>query len=506
LNRRFGQLRERLRAERDRFAARPRAERVTLIILAALFAAGVLLRLGLMYAVRPAFLGYSDTHVYLYAAERLDAGHWFASQHQPNGYPIFIELVHFLGAKLRLLILVQHILGLASGLLLYATVRRAGGPPWLGLLPAGVIFLCGFQIFIEHAPLSETLFVFCVAVALYACVRAMDHPRPWWPAAVGVAIGIAPTVRTSGSTLVPLLLLWFIFEPGQRWRARALRAAAYAVPVIVVLGTYVVAQHSVTGYTGLSRTGIWNLYGRAAPFADCNEFTPPDGTEVLCEDIPSDDRPGPAHYVYDQSRSPGLREFSGVGAPTESGGDEVGSFARAAILHQPLDYLSDVWQDMLRYVIGHSRTSSGGLNFEGFTTELLVGAETNPERIPAGFTQGPQPVDFRPYYPNPGLQQRWGPLTVYRDFERATRIDGLVFLAAFALMMIGPFLAPPGRIRRTTVLLALVTLVLMITPIATLYYNARFTIPVFGPLAAAAALGGWSVARRIQAYRLKASP
>src|SRR6185436_6948437 len=119
-----------------------------------------------------------------------------------------------------------------------------------------------------------------------------------------------------------------------------------------------------------------------------------------------------------------------------------------------------------------------------------------PERIPAGFSHVRQPIDFSPYYPNPGLLQKWGPLTVYRDYERATRIEGLVFLALFGLMLIAPFVAPPGRIRRTTVLLALVTLVLMITPIATLYYNARFTIPVFGPLAAAAALGGWSLFTR----------
>jgi hypothetical protein len=479
-----------VKAARARFAARSRAERVTLILLAVLFVVGALLRVGLTYAVRPALLGYSDSNVYLHAAARLDDGVWFASEHQPNGYPMFIELVHFVAAKLPLLILTQHLLGLASGLLLYATVRRTGGPPWLGLVPAGVIFLGGFQIFAEHAPLSEPLFVFLVAVALYAAVRAMDRPRSWWPAAVGLAIGMAPTVRTAGLTLVPLLLLWFLFEPGQHWRARALRAGAYAVPVVAVLGTYVIAQHSVTGYTGLSRTGIWNLYGRAAPFANCDKFTPPEGTEVLCEDTPEDERFGPSPYVYDVSRSPGLREFAGGrSAPTEAGNDEVGAFARAAILGQPLDYLRNVGNDMLRYIIGDFHTAGGGPSWEQFTTSLVVGTYPLPEG--AG-----RPTDFRPYYPNPGLLQRDGVLEPYRDYERATRIVGVLFVIAFIFMLLAPFVAPAGRARRVALLLALVTIVLMITPIATLYYNARFTIPVFGPLAAGAALGGWGLLTR----------
>ena len=486
-------LSTRVNDARANFAARPRNERVTLICLAVLFVAGGLLRLGLMYAVRPALLGYADTHVYLGAAAGLDEGHWFASKHQPNGYPMFVHLVHVVAAKLPLLVLVQHFLGLVSGLLLYATVRRAGGPPWLGLLPAGVVFLAGFQIFVEHAPLSEALFVFLVAVALYASVRAMDRPGPWWPSLVGLAIGIAPTVRTAGLTLVPLLLLWFIVEPGQRWRARALRAGACAFPVAIVLGAYIIGQHAETGYTGLTRTGIWNLYGRVAPFADCDEFTPPEGTEVLCEETPQDERPGPSAYVYDINRSPGLREFAGVSAPTEEGGDEVGAFARAAIVGQPFEYVKEVGNDMLRYVVGHSKVASGGLNSEMFSTELVFGAAPPPD-----WGRPAQPTSYAPYYPNPGLLQRMGLVEAYRDWERATRIEGLLFLVAFVLMVVAPFLAPTERMRRVALLLALVTVVLMVTPVATLFYNARFAIPVFGPLLAGAALGAWSVASRFR--------
>lgn len=455
--------------------------------LAVLLTLGVLLRLGLMYTVRPALLGYTDTAVYLNAAARLEDGVWFASQHQPNGYPMFVHLVHMVAAKIPVLILVQHILGVASALLLYATVRRAGGPPWLGLFPAGVVLLSGFHLFSEHAPLTEPLFTFLICLALYGAVRAMDRPMPWWPAVVGLCVGAAPTVRTMGLTLVPILFLWFLFERGVPWRARALRVGAYTATASLILGAYVIGQEAETGYTGLTRTGIWNLYGRAAPFADCDKFTPPEGTEVLCEEIPEEARTFPFGYVYDINLSPGLKVFAQSSLPTEEGAEEVGAFARAAILGQPLDYLRNVADDAVRFA-APEHTAGGGPNFELFHAELTQGT--------TGAFGPARTTDFTPYYPTPGLLQREAVLDLYRNWDRATRPEGLVFLLAFGLMLAAPFAVPRGRARRVAVLLSVVTLVLMITPLATLYYNARFTIPVFGPLVAAAALGGWGLLAR----------
>lgn len=479
-------------AARAAYDARSRPEQIALLGLAALLVLGIVARLGLMYTVRPALLGYADTETYINAAQRLGDGEWFGSIHQPNGYPMFMHLVNMLSPKLPVLMLIQHALGVASALLLYATVRRAGGPPWLGLFPAAVVLLAGFQLFAEHAPLTEPLFTFLVCLALYAAVRAMDRPAPWWPMLVGLCLGAAPTVRTMGLTLVPILALWFLFERGVPWRARALRVGAYTATAAVVLGAYVIGQEAETGYRGLTPTGIWNLYGRAAPFADCNKFTPPEGTEVLCEESPEEQRTYPFAYVYDMNLSPGLRIFAQRSSPTLEGASEVGAFARAAIIGQPLDYLRNVADDAVRFV-APEHVAGGGPNFESFSVELTTGAD------PALATGPLRSTDFAPYYPSPGLLQRAGLLDHYRNWDRATRIDGLAFMLAFALMVAAPFAAPRGRTRRVASLLVLVTLVLMITPLLTLYYNARFAIPAFGPLVAASALGGWALRERWRA-------
>ena len=39
------------------------------------------------------------------------------------------------------------------------------------LVPAAVVLLGGSQIFLEHTPISETLFTFLMAAALYASAR-----------------------------------------------------------------------------------------------------------------------------------------------------------------------------------------------------------------------------------------------------------------------------------------------------------------------------------------------
>src|SRR3712207_2599961 len=114
----------------------------------------VVLRLLAMSSYGPAFLGYPDTSFYISAANHGEAEDPF----RPGGYAAFLRAFHSLGITGT--VLVQHLLGLATAALLYATVRRVGGSRVVALFPAAALALCGSQVMIEHALLSEPLFTF----------------------------------------------------------------------------------------------------------------------------------------------------------------------------------------------------------------------------------------------------------------------------------------------------------------------------------------------------------
>ena len=112
----------------------------------------------------------------------------FKYAERPAGYPAFLRAVHLVTFDyFPATIVLQHLLGIASGLLVYATVRRLGASRPLALVPTAVVLLGGDLIFFtEHAVLSEALFTFLLTAALYAAVRALDERPALWAAGAGV--------------------------------------------------------------------------------------------------------------------------------------------------------------------------------------------------------------------------------------------------------------------------------------------------------------------------------
>ena len=119
-----------------------------------LVVAGLALRVWLTAAWRPAFLGYPDTGTYLLIASN---GPFFADTMRVAGYVLFLRAVHGVSAHLTTVVVIQHLLGIASAMLLYGAVRRLTRSAWPGLLPAAVVLLWGTEIFLEHAILTESL-------------------------------------------------------------------------------------------------------------------------------------------------------------------------------------------------------------------------------------------------------------------------------------------------------------------------------------------------------------
>ena len=114
----------RLRETRLFDAARRLRERVGAVPLAIalLLVAGVLLRLLVMLLYQPAIINNADTPTYVTMAD----GGAFGDPVRPSGYSLFLIAVHAISDQLAFTIGVQHLLGVATALLLYGSARRVG--------------------------------------------------------------------------------------------------------------------------------------------------------------------------------------------------------------------------------------------------------------------------------------------------------------------------------------------------------------------------------------------
>lgn len=440
-----------------------------------LLAAGLVLRVLFMVAYRPALLGYPDTSVYLTGA----TADLFWDPLRVAGYPAFLRVVRVVSSDLSFATLVQHGLGLATAVLLYLSARRTGGPRWAALVPSAVVLLGGDQLFFEHALLSEALFGLLVAGALYCALRVED--AWWWAGAAGALIGLATTVRLAGLVLAPLLALWLVARRPRLVPA----AAAVGATLLIVLG-YLVTAHAETGVWSLARNGAYNFYGRVAPFADCSEFTPPEGTRALCQRSRPFDRPSTQWYTF-AGGSPAVRHFGEpqVGRPTRAAVRHVGAFARAAALNQPLDLIEIAARDFWRYVVPGS--------FKPYSPSPSVG-DYRGKLVERQWIARALQVAGREYSTKGTLVRR-GLFDRLGDYERVTRIEGPAMGLLLLLALAAPLVCRGPR-RRGALLMAGTALALLVVPVLTHEYDGRFGVPAYGPLAAAAALGAAAAAAR----------
>lgn len=463
-----------------------------MIALTAIVLAGIALRVYLTEQWQPAFVGFPDSAIYLESAHT----GLFQNPLRVTGYAEFLRLMHWLRPHLLFAIRVQHLMGLVSGLLLFGALRRAGLPRGLGLVPAAVVILGGSELFIEHAVLTESLFIFLVDLALYAIVRTWKGN--WiWGIVAGLALGCATDVRSLGLVLLPVLVVVATLAATYSWRSRLLLIPLMVIAAAVPIGWYLIAHEQADGYGGFTGAGYFDLYGRVAPFANCAKFHPPDGTAQLCIDMPVSQRPGHDAWEF-TSISPAVRLFGepDLTVPQPGENSKLRSFAEAAILGQPLEYLEYVGRDLVRIVDPSFPSSPYG------------------NRGETGFGYGAPPQQLVEYYTTPSTELNADRLlagyytdgTVHRSlsflhaYERDTRIEG-PFMAVLLLLALAAPLLTKGTTRRAALLFFVATLVLLAGPVFLSEYDYRFTIPAFGPLAATASIGAWTVFARIQSLR-----
>ncbi|MEU8248216.1 hypothetical protein [Nonomuraea sp. NPDC048916] len=322
---------------RRRPAARPRAWLSALSALpglpelrrhrwfVAVLAAGAALRVLAMLGYRPA-LWFPDSYTYIVTVFRPRP-----DLVRPAGYSAFLKLLEPFHS-FAVVTAVQHLLGLATGVLIYWAARRA--PRWAATLATVPVLLDAYQIEIEHLLVSDTLFMFLVVAAVALSLAGRRSA-----VAIGLLLAAVTLTRTVGQPLIVVVAGWFVLRG--RIRFAGVLLAAALVPVIAY-GAWFYATYQRVGLVGAN--GAF-LYARTMSFADCAKMDPPPDLRVLCDPRPADRRPPSQEYLW--ARDSPLVELPGITFTEET--DELASrFAALAIRSQPLDYAGSVLSELAR--------------------------------------------------------------------------------------------------------------------------------------------------------------
>lgn len=448
-------------------------------VLAALIGAGTLLRVHASVSWWPAGTTLPDSILYAAYAD----GNPLDSAHHPAGYSTALALIGVVSREIAVPVVLQHLGGIASALILYAAVRRLVGSPWPALAPAAVVLLSADLVFLEHTVMSESLFLLALSASLYAAVRAIDAPEPsWrWAAGCGALLAITAMVRSAGLFCIPVVALAILLGRPGSLRASWQPAGAFCATAAVALLAYATASSAVNGRFELAPAQGWHLYGRVAPFADCGRFDPPEGTDGLCEARPPQERPGLDYYIFDGT-APAYRELGALG---EDDG-KLGAFARTAILHQPGDYLAAVWDDIAGYYVPGAYPFRPGAGADldpqlDWRWPLLPVAE----EVPTTWREIERSVEG--FYDDFTVDIDAGGLETLRDHQRVFRFGATAVAITSALIILG-LLVGERRHRVGVLLFGVSGLAILLLPALSVHYAARYTVPIAPLLAAGAAI------------------
>jgi hypothetical protein len=434
----------------------------------------VVIRVLVMLAFRPVMWFGGDSASYLSTALRL-----VPDPSRVGGYGFMLLLLRPLHS-FYIVATVQHVLGLAIGVLIYLLARRYGLPAWAGTLAALPVFFDAYELQLEQDVLPDVAFAFLAMLALYLVLRSPEEwlgsPGGWRPvpiASAGLALGLATLLWPVGLVLLAILIVTLLLKlllglraeartgagagpagagpagagpagagpagtgpagtgwrPGAAWMAVAAALVCGAVPVLGYAGWFDAHEHQ---FTLTQSDGVF-LWSRAMSFADCSVIKPPADERVLCP--PAGPRIASSLYIW-EGNSPLLTMPGGrFSARTNS---LAMDFALRAIAAQPGGYLTAVVHD-----IGLSFYWDRPVHPDTGITDRYQFADATTEWVPATMrTPGGGTVagDQARYAGQPSPTRAAGPfaswMVTYQNwvYLRGTLL-GLILLGGLAVMII----------------------------------------------------------------------
>jgi hypothetical protein len=430
-------------------------------------AAGAVLRLLAVLGYPGALWFAGDSYVYLGSALRLRP-----DLSKATGYSLFLKVLEPFHS-LTLVVVIQHLMGLAVGVLIYVLLRRARVPKLWASLATLPVLLNGFEIQLEHMIMADLLFLFVLVVAV---TLLLWHRRPSWPAVLiaGLLAGYAITVWPGGLAM-PVVFFIFLIARRVGWRSLAAIVAGSAIPVV----GYAIWFHSRTGTYGLSQSEGFYLYGRTSSFAECSKINPPANERVLCLSTPPAERQPPGSLVWHVKQ---VHQVPG-GPVSVTGNKLLRDFAIRAVEAQPLSYAHAIVNGLVLAIEPqrHPYPSKGTVAYYYF--------HLKPQKVPnhSWIPHATAPQDIRAYG-HVSISRVVEPFAfVIAAYGRVFYLYGPLFglILVLGLGAVVRVRRHPGRGLRLerrrdglSMLPWVSAVVLLIFPIATADFDYRYLLPV----------------------------
>ena len=412
-----------------------------------------------------------------------------------SGYSIWLKLLQPLHTYAVVTIL-QHLMGLAVAVMVYALARRRfRAPAWLATLATVPVLYDGFEIQLEHLIMADVPFLFLIVLAT-TLVLWDPVPSLRRCVLVGALLGIAEIVRSIG---LPLLAVFAVYMIIRRisWRKVAATIVVCFLPVLAYAGMFDL-EHGQFAMT--DSTGVF-LYSRVMTFADCAKMhipaTPPENAELsLCTTVPPAQRPIAQAYIW-TSESPLDRFPPSKFSPVPNQLAE--NFAIRSIEAQPLSYAKAVFDDTWRVFGWHRAVFPNAATYD----EYIFGYHSLP--IPSW-----DKASLGPYHSYAAAYVHGNPLTqvvapfanVMRLYEHRVYLPGTVYGLILLAGLAGLVLAW-RQVGGEELLPWTLSFALVVIPAATAEFDYRYVLVAvpFACLAAAMAFSpgtaGGALARRL---------
>jgi dolichyl-phosphate-mannose-protein mannosyltransferase len=443
---------------------------------------GTAIRVVVLLAYQQALI-FPDSERYLQYAHNFIIGQWIPDWLRTSGYS-FLLIPAVLAHNLTSVVTVQHLLGLVTAVLIYATALHFGARRWVAAVATIPVLFDPLQLDLEQYILTDVSATFLLTVALVVLVWKREAIGKTAPAVAGLLIAVATLDRESDLLLmIPMLVyLALVIRPRRRLAIRAgIMLAACALPLLAYLLWF---QSWFNTFNFVTYNSEF-MYGRIAQFAECTGLPLPSYEKHLCPQQPPAQR-DPNFYMWDpQSPQVTLKPTDGL-----SKGQIINDFNWRVIKHQPLTYLEAVAGDVLY--------SFSPVRGDG------------PEKYPTRYH------DFHPYFPGTNDKDEMTALRTYSGsgprvqpqladfltgYGRDFYVPGPLLAAGLAVGLAGA--AGIGRrtrrsgLRAPCLLFSLGTIFVVVPPFIIATFDWRYELPQLSLIPIAAVLGvtamvGWN--------------